>query len=231
MPTITTARGASSTIPSTHSSVLRSGANGTQVSALQRALRAHGLVIPVDGDFGPRTLAAVKAFQRRAGVPVDGVAGPKTFAALRSSTAPSSRADAAGAPRPTSAGPTRVANAYRNGRATTVRLAPVGNGQYLAVEAAGKYKQMLAAARAAGVSLSSTSGFRTHAQQAALFRRYGAGRAARPGYSNHQQGLSMDIGGVRSYGTRAYKWLQANAGRFGFVNDVRGEYWHWTYRR
>lgn len=40
----------------------------------------------------------------------------------------------------------------------------------------------------------------------------------------------MDIGGVRGYGTRAYTWLQANGARFGFVNDVRGEYWHWTYR-
>ncbi len=89
---------------------------------------------------------------------------------------------------------------------------------------------MLSAARRAGLGIYPLSGFRTYAQQAALYRRYGSGRAARPGYSNHQQGLSMDIGGVGGYRTRAYRWLAANARRFGFVNDVRGEFWHWTYR-
>ena len=40
----------------------------------------------------------------------------------------------------------------------------------------------------------------------------------------------MDIGGVNGYGTAAYRWLSANAGRFGFKNDVGGEYWHFDYR-
>ena len=26
----------------------------------------------------------------------------------------------------------------------------------------------------------------------------------------------------------AYRWLSNNAKRFGFVNDVAGEFWHWT---
>jgi LAS superfamily LD-carboxypeptidase LdcB len=55
--------------------------------------------------------------------------------------------------------------------------------------------------------------------------------AARPGYSNHQGGVSMDIGGVNGYGTSACRWLQANASRYGFVNDVAGESWHWTFKR
>ena len=37
----------------------------------------------------------------------------------------------------------------------------------------------------------------------------------------------VDIGG---YGTKAYKCLQPNASRYGFVNDVKGELWHRTYR-
>ncbi|MEN9799809.1 MAG: hypothetical protein RL653_3506, partial [Pseudomonadota bacterium] len=55
--------------------------------------------------------------------------------------------------------------------------------------------------------------------------------AARPGYSNHQMGLSVDLGGIGGYGTRAYNWLKQNASRYGFVNDVGGEFWHWTYKR
>lgn len=39
-------------------------------------------------------------------------------------------------------------------------------------------------------------------------------------YSSHQNGISMDIGGVNSYGTRGFDWLKANAGKYGFVNDV-----------
>jgi peptidoglycan hydrolase-like protein with peptidoglycan-binding domain len=50
---------------------------GTSVSDLQRYLG-----IPVDGDFGPQTTAAVKAFQRGHGLKPDGVVGPATWAAL-----------------------------------------------------------------------------------------------------------------------------------------------------
>lgn len=53
------------------------------VAALQVALRAHGLYrADVDGIAGPRTRAAVRAFQRRQGLAVDGIAGPRTRAAL-----------------------------------------------------------------------------------------------------------------------------------------------------
>jgi hypothetical protein len=53
------------------------------VAALQVALRARGLYTgTVDGVEGPATTAAVKRFQRRAGLPVDGVPGAKTRHAL-----------------------------------------------------------------------------------------------------------------------------------------------------
>jgi murein DD-endopeptidase MepM/ murein hydrolase activator NlpD len=53
------------------------------VAALQVALRAHGLYGgTIDGYRGPRTTAAVRAFQSRNGLAVDGVAGPQTRRAL-----------------------------------------------------------------------------------------------------------------------------------------------------
>lgn len=37
---------------------------------------------PVNGVYGPRTTAAVKRFQARAGLPVDGIAGTQTMGAI-----------------------------------------------------------------------------------------------------------------------------------------------------
>lgn len=61
------------------------GETGKRVSDLQARLNAEGFKPPlkVDGVFGPKTLAAVKAFQRSHGLKVDGLVGPLTTAALR----------------------------------------------------------------------------------------------------------------------------------------------------
>jgi peptidoglycan hydrolase-like protein with peptidoglycan-binding domain len=50
---------------------------GTEVTALQRRLG-----LPVDGDYGARTAAAVKRFQRRHGLTADGVVGAATWRAM-----------------------------------------------------------------------------------------------------------------------------------------------------
>ena len=59
------------------------GDAGVDIRALQAALNAHlGSVLPVDGQLGPRTAAAIRAFQTASGLTADGIAGPKTRAAL-----------------------------------------------------------------------------------------------------------------------------------------------------
>ncbi|QGG97136.1 hypothetical protein GH723_14760 [Actinomarinicola tropica] len=52
------------------------------------------------------------------------------------------------------------------------------------------------------------------------------GLAATPGTSNHGWGLSVDL----DLNPASEAWMKANAPRFGFVEDVPREPWHWTYR-
>ena len=57
---------------------LQQGSEGKAVKVLQVMLGG----ITVDGEFGPKTLAAVKAFQKANGLTVDGIVGAKTWAKL-----------------------------------------------------------------------------------------------------------------------------------------------------
>jgi lysozyme len=63
--------------------VLKKGAEGDAVRRLQRALAAAGHRVGADGEFGPGTDRAVRAFQAAKGLGADGVVGPATWAALR----------------------------------------------------------------------------------------------------------------------------------------------------
>ncbi len=62
--------------------LVRRGDQQHPVQTLQYLLRARGHTVTVDGIFGPKTDAAVRAFQQQKGLAVDGVVGPKTWAAL-----------------------------------------------------------------------------------------------------------------------------------------------------
>lgn len=64
--------------------MLHGGMRGWDVAGLQFRLAWHGFPSgPIDGNFGARTRAALKRFQRWARLGADGVAGPATYAALR----------------------------------------------------------------------------------------------------------------------------------------------------
>lgn len=57
---------------------LRMGDRGDAVRVLQGVLN-----VAVDGDFGPHTEAALRAYQSAEGILADGVCGPRTWAAIR----------------------------------------------------------------------------------------------------------------------------------------------------
>lgn len=70
----------------TTTTALRYGNKGSGVESLQTYLNKFSYKLIVDGSFGPKTLAAVKSFQKAHGLVVDGLAGPKTWAKLTATT-------------------------------------------------------------------------------------------------------------------------------------------------
>lgn len=63
--------------------LLKSRSEGAVVEEMQRRLTDLGFEPgPIDGIFGPKTTAAVKAFQKAHDLKVDGICGPKTWRAL-----------------------------------------------------------------------------------------------------------------------------------------------------
>lgn len=77
-------------------------------------------------------------------------------------------------------------------------------------------------------------GYRDMGQQKRLYRK-SRRLAAKPGHSNHQSGMSVDIAGTRHCkGRRCSKsslfhWLVTHAPLYGFINTIRKEPWHFTY--
>jgi peptidoglycan hydrolase-like protein with peptidoglycan-binding domain len=70
--------------------ILKNGSTGAAVTKLQQNLKAAGYDPgPIDGDFGPKTEAAVKGYQQAQGLKADGIVGPKTWNKLANSSAPS----------------------------------------------------------------------------------------------------------------------------------------------
>ncbi|MFM6975034.1 MAG: M15 family metallopeptidase [Agromyces sp.] len=117
----------------------------------------------------------------------------------------------------------------------------------LRAEAATAVETMFAAAQSeAGLALASNSAYRSFTAQQNIY--HGDDRStARPGFSEHQTGLAMDIGAVSGKcslnacfaDTPEGQWLATNAWRFGFVlrypngqDAITGyefEPWHYRY--
>jgi hypothetical protein len=68
--------------PSPALAVLAQNDKGDLVVEAQERLVTAGYAIPVDGDFGASTEAAVQSFQTAEGLTVDGLVGPSTWEAL-----------------------------------------------------------------------------------------------------------------------------------------------------
>jgi hypothetical protein len=126
--------------------------------------------------------------------------------------------------------PTELA-AYGNGTIPASALAEIGVGDHrLWAPAASAFRQMRAAAAADGVDIGVTDSYRSLASQQRLAEQKGlyseGGLAATPGTSNHGWGMALDL----DLDDQGQAWMRANGTRFGFVEDVPREPWHWTFR-
>lgn len=132
-------------------------------------------------------------------------------------------------------------------------LVSVGGSQQLRKAAANALTQMFADAREAGLELKPLSGYRSYSRQVTVYNNevkangqaVADTQSAKPGFSEHQTGLAIDIGGggcgiENCFGdTDEGQWVAANGYKYGFIvryipgkEDITGyraEPWHIRY--
>lgn len=110
-------------------------------------------------------------------------------------------------------------------------LTSVGGGQVVRADAADALTQLMSAASAANVPIHAISGYRSYTYQVSVHQRAiddegtddAEQASARPGYSEHQTGWAVDVGGGGCdveecfADTAQGRWVAANSWRFGFV--------------
>ena len=110
------------------------------------------------------------------------------------------------------------------------------------------FKKMQAAAKLDGINLVIKSGYRSYATQKSTYNYYvsrdGKTKAdtysARPGHSEHQTGLAMDLNIINDtfHNTKEAKWLASNCYKYGFIlrypkgktNETGYKYESWHFR-
>lgn len=139
-----------------------------------------------------------------------------------------------------------------------IKLTTLANGQQVDSRIYPHLQAMFDDMRMDGVYPTVVSGYRTEEKQTAIYNekiksyrmngysKKGAIKEAEkwvavPGTSEHQLGLAVDINadGIHSAGNEVYRWLDANAWRYGFIKryppdkteitGVSGEPWHYRY--
>ena len=145
---------------------------------------------------------------------------------------------------------------YVNGKPVRLELKPIAPGHLLAVDAADAFLRMRDAAIKDNIDLRVNTAFRDHDWQSRLWNKWIADVArwentpesqrskrrplkpARPGYSNHQQGLAVDINRApgdnpetAAYDSPVDLWLRKHAIDYNYHNTIEIEPWHWEYKR
>lgn len=134
-------------------------------------------------------------------------------------------------------------------------LIAAGGGQTMRREATESLQRLLADAQKTGVPLKSLSGYRSYTTQDRVYNSYVAKDSqaaadtysARPGHSEHQTGLAMDVGNTNGQcdldtcfgATKGGQWIAQNAHKYGFtirylqgktsVTGYQYEPWHLRY--
>lgn len=198
------------------------------VAALQRRDQAGQTATASSPNFvlGSSTFTGTMA----SGMPsLTGVSNEKLTAAINGQAAP------LGARAPGGYGSLPIPDDLRalgNGKLPENTLTEINQGSHrLFAPAAASWDNLVAAAKGDGIELRITDSYRDYAEQVDLVERKGlysqGGLAATPGTSNHGWGMAVDAD-VTDAATR--NWLQVNGPRFGWIESVPREPWHWEFR-
>lgn len=126
---------------------------------------------------------------------------------------------------------------------------PSNYGNGLTTETINSFNKMKEEAKKEGINLFIKSGFRSYNDQNIIYNNYvkkdgqklADTYSARPGYSEHQTGLALDINSLKKdfQYTKEGKWLNNNAYKYGFIlrypkgkENITGymfEPWHYRY--
>lgn len=125
-------------------------------------------------------------------------------------------------------------------------------GKKIKVQVYDAFKSMFNAAKKEGLTIVANSAYRTYSHQESIYnniknskgKTYADNYAARPGFSEHQTGLAIDVSTLNSSmdnfeDTDEFKWLLENAHKFGFIlrypkgkeylTGYNYESWHYRY--
>jgi len=114
-----------------------------------------------------------------------------------------------------------------------------GEPEYLTRDALERFTRLHNAAKADGVTILVSDGWRSEEEQVYLYNKYkGKSAVATPcslggGGSNHNSGVAVDleIGCAKtdsSCNSRAYNWMKENGGEYGFNNVLPRDTVHWS---
>ncbi|WP_147536173.1 VanY-A/VanY-F/VanY-M family D-Ala-D-Ala carboxypeptidase [Bacillus marasmi] len=118
----------------------------------------------------------------------------------------------------------------------------MGSDIYLSEDVAREFSTMILSAEKEGLhNFAITSGFRNLNEQELLYQQMGSDYALPPGNSEHNLGLSLDVGSTQMKMASAPegKWLEKNAWKYGFIlrypkdkskiTGIQYEPWHIRY--
>ena len=134
----------------------------------------------------------------------------------------------------------------------TMPLSVAFKGKKIISEVNEAFIKLCKDAKSENLTIVANSTYRDFNYQSSLYKRYKNNKgqiyadnyAARPGYSEHQTGLAIDVSTLKSTmddfeETKEYKWLIKNAYKYGFIlrypkdkEDITGynyESWHYRY--
>lgn len=125
----------------------------------------------------------------------------------------------------------------------SIRTMYAYSGHSIKSEVYDQFIKMWKDAQNEGLSLIINSSYRTFEEQNKIYNSYNDDYASRPGFSEHQTGLALDIvkpgySGSSFESTDEFRWLKNNAYKYGFIlrypknkEHITGyEYESWHYR-